>query len=100
MFLMITKIIVMPYMCVHFGTQNTFPLGYIWELYGAGEKSTTVGETEASWGGGVVWSPQDDLAKVGLEGNLFHGTLDELLPVGSPPASGVAHSWSRGRARH
>lgn len=51
-------------------------------------------------GGGVVWSPQDDLAKAGLEGNLFHGTLDELLPVESPLASGVAHSWSRGRARH
>lgn len=100
MFLMITKIIVMPYMCVGLWVHKTL---FLWDTYGScmelGRKALQLGKLRLH-GGGVVWSPQDDLAKAGLEGNLFHGTLDELLPVGSPPASGVAHSWSRGRARH
>lgn len=44
MFLMVTKITEMPYMCVGLWVHKTL---FLWE---AGEKSITVGETEASWG--------------------------------------------------
>lgn len=89
MFLMITKIIVMPYMCVGLWVHKTlFLLDAYGFSQGAGEKSITVGETEASWGrvGGVMWSPQGDLAKA--------------RPLERPNASWVPHLWSCGRARY
>lgn len=51
MFLMITKIIVMPYMCVGLWVHTTL---FLWDAFGfsqgAGDKSSTTRVTKAPWG--------------------------------------------------